>query len=343
MPYAKLVKCLVWDLDNTIWDGVLLEDPEVQLRPDVVDVIQKLDERGVLQSVASKGEEAIALSRLRELGLADYFLYPQINWSPKSYSIRRMAERLNISTEAVALIDDDPFERDEVKSALPEVRCYEPKNLPDLADLPEFSSVAVTQESRMRRLMYIAEERRRQGEENFAGSREEFLAKLGLVLTISKAKENDLRRAEELTVRTHQLNTTGIIYSYKELQALSRSDRHLLLIAELEDKYGSHGKIGLALAETTQTLWTIKLLLMSCRVISRGVGSILLTHLVRMSRDAGVRLRAQFIPNDRNRIMLITLRLVGFKQVEPKGGRQIFEHPLISLPSAPTYVQIRIL
>ena len=78
------MKCLVWDLDNTLWDGVLLEDAQVSLRPEVPGILRALDERGILHSIASRNDRAIAMEKLREFGLADYFLWPQINWNPKS-------------------------------------------------------------------------------------------------------------------------------------------------------------------------------------------------------------------------------------------------------------------
>ena len=83
-PNNKMVKSVVWDLDNTVWDGVLLEDPEVTPRQEVIDLIKTLDERGILQSVASKNDRSLATARLGELGIDEYFLCPQINWNPKS-------------------------------------------------------------------------------------------------------------------------------------------------------------------------------------------------------------------------------------------------------------------
>ena len=91
-------------------------------------------------------------------------------------------------------------------------------------------------------------------------------------------------RAEELTVRTHQLNTTGYTYSYEELDELRHSPDHLLLIAGLDDVFGSYGKIGLSVVELGPQSWTIKLLLMSCRVISRGVGTVMLTHIMKLAK-----------------------------------------------------------
>src|SRR5579863_9689303 len=84
------IKCVVWDLDNTLWDGVLLEDEQVSLRPGVLEVIKTLDSRGILHSIASKNDRAAAMNKLAEFGLSEYFLYPQINWNSKAASVREI-------------------------------------------------------------------------------------------------------------------------------------------------------------------------------------------------------------------------------------------------------------
>ena len=334
------VKCVVWDLDNTLWDGVLLEDPEVRLRPDVPRVIEALDERGILHSVASRNDAGTARARLRELGLDEYFLHPQITWGSKSESLKAIAAALNIGVDALAFVDDQPFERDEVAFALPEVRCFDATQLPLLPDLPEFQVRDVTADARNRRLLYRADERRKQAEERHSGTADEFLASLDMTFTISPAREEDLRRLEELTVRTHQLNSTGYTYSYDELDALRTSPDHLLLITELTDRYGGYGKIGLALVERTPAAWTVKLLLMSCRVMSRGVGSVLLNHLVHEARGAGVRLFAEFLPTDRNRAMYVTYKFSGFVESRTEGDLVILEHDFTNLQGFPPYMNV---
>ena len=113
------VKCLVWDLDNTVWDGVLLEGDSVRLRHEVRHVICTLDERGILQSIASRNDYDEAMAKLEELSLAEYFVYAQISWGPKSTSLQNIVQRLNIGADSVAFIDDDPFERDEVAASVP--------------------------------------------------------------------------------------------------------------------------------------------------------------------------------------------------------------------------------
>lgn len=336
------VKCLVWDLDNTVWDGILLEDESVTLRPGVEGVIRTLDARGILYSIASRNESAVALARLASFGLDTYFLHPQINWGSKSTSIGVITKALNIGIDTLAFIDDQPFERDEVRFAHPAVRCYDASDVAALPELPEMTPRFITEDSRLRRTMYLADIERQKVEDAHTGSPDEFLASLAMRVTIAPAREEDLKRAEELTVRTNQLNATGYTYAYEELEELRRSPNHDLLIASLEDTYGTYGKIGLALVERCPDAWRIKLLLMSCRVMSRGVGMVLLNHVIRCAWDAGVRLRADFVATDRNRAMYVTYKFAGFREIGKVNGVALLENDFSHPAEFPPYMKITI-
>lgn len=336
----KKIKCLVWDLDNTLWDGVLLESDQISLRESALQVIKKLDERGILHSIASRNSHELAMKKIKEFGLSDYFLYPQINWNPKSSSLRDIAKELNIGINTLAFVDDQPFEREEVNFTLPEVLCLDGNDLGRIVDMPEMQPRFITDDSKNRRFMYLSDIRRNTDENSFEGPKDEFLSTLGMVFTIRAAGKDDLQRAEELTVRTNQLNTTGYTYSYEELDHLRTSPQHRLLITELEDKYGSYGRIGLALVETGETQWIIKLLLMSCRVMSRGVGSMMIRHIIDEAMKKKVRLRAEMIPNDRNRMMYMTYKFSGFRECDKNGSLVIFEHDMKNTPGYPEYVKL---
>jgi FkbH-like protein len=338
----KYIKCVVWDLDNTLWHGVLLEDERVTVRETLPSIIRALDSRGILQSIASKNDPETAIQKLQELNLQDYFLYPQIGWSSKAVYIKAIASSLNIGTDAIALIDDQPFEREEVLNSLPEVFCIDAADIDALLDMPELKPRFITSDSRLRRQLYINDMERNQVEEDFVGPTEEFLASLGMQFDIFPATEEDLKRAEELTVRTNQLNTTGYAYSYDELNNFRQSKQHMLFMAKLADKFGSYGNIGLALITKKPGEWTIKLLLMSCRVMSRGVGTIMLNHVMQLAKRESVILRAEFIPNGRNRMMEITYRLAGFEQAAQMDDLLILENPLRQWQSFPDYVEVRI-
>ena len=336
------IKCVVWDLDNTLWKGILLEDDKVELRPEVAKIIKTLDERGILNSVASKNDHAYAIATLKELQLLDYFLYPQISWSSKVVGIQTIANSINIGLDAIAFVDDQAFERDEISHALPMITCLDAAHLDDLLDMPEMMPRFITEDSKARRLMYANDIRRKQMEEEFVGPKEEFLATLGMRFTIEPAQAEDLKRAEELTVRTHQLNSTGYTYSYEELDAFRQSDKHLLLVGSLEDKYGSYGKIGLTLVECLPDCWNIKLLLMSCRVMSTGVGTVMINHIRKLAQTRGVRLSAEFLPTERNRMMYVTYKFAGFREVEKRYGLVRLENDLESVPAFPDYIRVSV-
>jgi FkbH-like protein len=335
----RTIKCVVWDLDETLWSGTLLEDREVTLRPDIAQVLETLDRRGILLSVASRNVESDAMAQLRRFGLDQFFVYPQINWNAKSSSIAAIAAELNLGLDAFAFVDDQPFDREEVAHALPDVLLVPAEEAAALPGRWELQPRFVTPESRLRRVMVLQDHARKQAEQEFVGPQEQFLASLGMRMEIRRARREDLRRAEELTVRTNQLNATGRTYSYEELDRFRTSSTHLLLVAALTDRFGPYGTIGLALVDLGPPAWRLKLLLMSCRVMSRGVGSVLLTDILHRARDAGRRLQAEFVPTDRNRMMYITYKLGGFKEVGCENGVRVLERDLDRVPDFPAYVE----
>jgi FkbH-like protein len=326
---------VVWDLDNTVWDGVLLEGDPVAVRREIADQIKVLDSRGVLNSVASRNDADQALAQLRSFGMLEYFLAPQVNFGPKADSVREIGRRLNIGLDSIVLVDDDPFERGAVSAALPEVRVIDatrPAALEEhfavLQDLP------VTDESRTRRLMYVESEAREAAEQAFDGSTTEFLLSSQLAFTVRRAQGGDLARAHELTVRTNQLNSTGISYSAEQLEEFRRSDSHELVILELRDAFGSYGVIGLALIETLSRDWTLKMILTSCRVMSRGAGGVFLSHLVERATERGVTLWADFVRTGRNRLMYTMLKFGGFTEsADPGRPALCHRSPVTPVPS----------
>jgi FkbH-like protein len=338
----KFIKCIVWDLDNTLWHGVLLEDDKVSLRKDIVNIIHTLDNRGILQSIASKNDYATAIAKLEEYGLKEYFLYPQINWNSKAFSVKEIAKLLNIGLDAIAFVDDQLFELEEVKFSLPEILCINADEIRNILDMAVINPRFITEDSRLRRLMYLNDIERQNAEKDFVGTDDEFLATLNMNFTISLAKEEDLQRAEELTLRTNQLNTTGYTYSYNELNNFRKCENHKLLIASLEDKYGSYGKIGLLLIECQADIWKIKLLLMSCRVMSRGVGTIMLNYVMSLAKSNNVRLLAEFVSNNRNRMMYISYKFAGFKEIANNDGLIVLENDLTRIQLVPPYIKFQV-
>jgi methoxymalonate biosynthesis protein len=306
----KTVKCLVWDLDNTLWQGTLVEDGEVALAEQIRAVVVALDARGILQSVASKNDHEPAWARLEQLGLADYFVLPQISWGPKSAAVRRIADKLSFAYGTMAFVDDQATERAEVTYHLPDVRCYPASEVLSLPDRPEFQPT-VTEDSRRRRQMYQAGFRRDSFRDAFAGTDEDFLRTLDLELRIGRATDTELARVEELTLRTSQMNATGVHYSDATLRGLLADPTHEVLVITMSDRFGPHGAVGVVLLERHPAVWHIKLLATSCRVVSLGAGATLLRWLLDQSARAGVHLAADFRRTDRNRMMEVAYRFAG--------------------------------
>jgi methoxymalonate biosynthesis protein len=309
---VTMVKCLVWDLDNTLWQGTLLEDGAVRLPDSVRELIIELDARGILQSVASKNDHDLAWAKLEELGVAEYFVLPRIGWGPKSQSVREIADGLKFAHSAIAFVDDQPAERAEVAFHLAEVRCYGADEVGALAGLPEFSPATVTVDGRRRRRMYQAGFEREAEQSSFTGPAEEFLRSLDLRMRIGRASEEELTRVGELTLRTSQMNATGVHYSDADLRALLADPGHEVLVASMTDRFGPHGAIGVLLLATHPGAWHLKLLATSCRVVSFGAGAAIINWLSDQAARAGAHLVADFRPTDRNRMMEIAYRFAGF-------------------------------
>ncbi|MGH3625095.1 MAG: HAD-IIIC family phosphatase [Sciscionella sp.] len=309
-----LVKCLVWDLDNTLWRGTLLEDGEITLTDEVRSVIVALDARGILQSICSRNDHDHAWARLEELGVAEYFVLPKIGWGRKSEAVHRIADELKFANRAIAFIDDQPAERAEVAFHLPGVRCYPAEQALSLMELPEFSPATVTVDAQRRRQMYQAGFRREAKQTAFTGSPEDFLRTLDLELRVARADPAELSRVTELTLRTSQMNATGVHYGDAALRGLLADPGHEVLTATLTDRFGPHGAIGVLLLATgrDRPVWHLKLLATSCRVVAFGVGTVLLNWLADQAAAAGVHLLADFRPTDRNRMMDIAYRFAGF-------------------------------
>jgi methoxymalonate biosynthesis protein len=307
-----LVKCLVWDLDNTLWQGTLTEDIEVRIREEVRAAITTLDSRGILQSISSKNDYDAAWRRLEELDLAQYFLLPQIGWGRKSDAVREIADQLQFAYDTIAFLDDSPAERAEVTYHLPQVRCYPAEDAGSLTALPEFSPAVVTTDSKRRREMYQASFRRDAERTSFSGPDADFLRSLELVLRIGRATEDSLSRLEELTARTSQMNATGVRYSDDVLRALLADPGHEVLVATMADRFGPYGAIGMLLLEMHEQVWHLKLLVTSCRVISFGTGTVILNWLGDQAALSNVHLTADFRPTGRNRMMEVAYRFAGY-------------------------------
>ena len=309
----QIRKCLVWDLDNTLWDGVCLEE-KVKIKPDVLNAIKELDSRGILNSIASRGDESLSLSILNENNLQDFFLFPQINWLPKSQSILKISSELNLSLDTIAFIDDDEFEREQISYMLPDVLTIRAEDAEYITSFPDFSPKEITLEAKSRRKLYQAEIERKKTEKDYK-TRKDFLLSCGMKLKIREMREEDITRVLELMTRTHQLNTTGILLTNDEIRKIhnERKNSPSIYVAELEDKFGWYGIVGVAMYETEKLLWKLNYLAVSCRVMGRGIEKTILITLVKKAIQKKFKtIEAEFYDTGRNKMMRGLYQMSGF-------------------------------
>jgi FkbH-like protein len=295
------VKCVVWDLDNTVWSGTLVEDgaENLKLNAKAAAAIVELDRRGILNSIASKNSAEDAEAVLKRFGLFDYFLFPQISWSPKSAAIPSIARQLNISEDTFLLVDDQAFERSEVEYAHPTVETFDANDLDELLNHPRLN-VIISGESQRRRLMYLEEQTRIDA---MAGSGlsdiADFLRECNIRLELTDLGPENIDRAFELTERTNQLNYSGQRLSRAMLKALSDGGDRRGVVLSASDRFGDYGIIGFASICTDP--WEVDNFFMSCRVQRKKVDHAFFQHLLFIGREASKReLRIRYVPTAKN-------------------------------------------
>jgi FkbH-like protein len=326
-PRAPQVKCVVFDLDNTLWDGILLEG-EVALRPGIRELFEWLDERGILISIASKNAESDALERLAKEGLDQFLLYPQINWDPKSVSLKRIAASLDIGIDTFLFVDDNPFERAQVSEVVPEVETLPDTALASLRDHVRLQG-GVTAESKRRRTMYQEAARREQAAEEFDDYRR-FLADCRIVLEIRPDRESDFERIAELVQRTNQLNFSGRKYDRETIKGILEDENRDRFVVDVKDRFGSYGTVGFCLASRAEDTVVIEDFMLSCRVQGKYVEQALFDYLasfydrtgpMKTPEEGGTypsRIVVNFKPTPRNAAALKVLQTLDF--AERAGG-----------------------
>ena len=341
----KKIKCLVWDLDQTLWSGVLLEGDSPVLRPGVRAVVEELDRRGVLQSVASQGDPDLALAALREVDLQQYFLAPQVDLiEEKAQKISTIAETLNIQLEHLGLIDDCPYQRAAVSYALPDVTVLDAEQAVCLPYLSFFAVGEPTAESRDRRQLYTADLERRTAQQGWNGSQADFLKSCQIVVTLRAAAEQDVARIIELFERTHRFNASARHYTREIVCDFIRSDQYCVIVAQLSDRFGDQGLVGEMILQQRHNQWELVALLVSCRVMGRGVGETLLCHGLEMAKGYGQPfLQATFQQTAYNRMMALLFVAHGFQGSRTGDEAQIFIHDLQDVPRCPAWVTRRVL
>lgn len=330
---AKFIKCVAWDLDNTLWSGILSEDgvDGVTPRPEAVAALKTLDSRGIVNTVSSKNDFAPAISALKAFGLEEYFVFPQINWGPKSESIRRAAKEIGIGVDTFAFIDDSAHERGEVAANLPMVRVFGENEIAQLLSCPA-ANPAVSSESAKRRLSYRAEMLRRNAQEaEYGGDRMEFLRNSGIKLTCGRLSSDELRvRCRELVQRTNQLTLAGRRYTEEEFSALVDSPGVSAYAIHCRDRYGDYGIVGFIALERAGDEARVREFVMSCRVAKKFCEQSVLLFVSRCdSTVVGARrLVAEVRPTGRNAALVEAFDAMPFDLVEESADRRIYCLPL---------------
>jgi len=264
-PVVPAVKCVAWDLDGTLWDGTLSEGGDVRLRTRAVETVKALDAHGVVNSICSKNDETEAMARLKAFGIEEYFVFPQINWGPKSASLRNLAREMNIALDAIALVDDREENRAEVRTNCPGVRVLDERTGLEISSWGLSPEPPESSLGSFRRQMYREEMARRGAARGFGGDAAAFLAQSELQVELLPVEGERVGRCQELVNRTNQLTIAARRYSKADFAALVASCETRAV--HVRDKYGDYGIVGFAAWNATSVVE----LVFSCRVAMKGV------------------------------------------------------------------------
>jgi FkbH-like protein len=345
---GKVAKCLVVDLDNTLWGGVIGEDGMAGIKIGIEHpgsayrafqrAILDLYHRGVILAVCSKNNEGDAREALEKhdgmLLRPHHFAALRINWQDKGRNLREIAVELNIGIDSLAFFDDNPAERELVRQQTPEVMVLEVPDDPEqyaraLRDWPVFERLSLSAEDRERGKFY-AQDRQRGELEQAAGSLEDFYRSLKQEAEIGVVTPATLTRVAQLTQKTNQFNMTTKRYSEQEVSALAADPRWCIRWIRVKDRFGDNGIVGVAMAHNKGGgAWEIDNFLMSCRVIGRTVETAVLATLIEHARGAGAtKIGGWFIPTKKNAPAKEFYRQHRFTLAVEEDGRQHWEMDL---------------
>jgi FkbH-like protein len=332
---GKAKKCLVLDLDNTLWGGVIGDDGMTGIvlsQGDAVGeaflAIQRtalaLRERGVVLAVSSKNDEAVARQVFREhpdmLLREEHIAVFQANWKDKASNLRAIAATLNIDTSALVFLDDNPAERQQVRQVLPEV------GVPELPASPEYYPLMLLAAGYFESLHFTIEDRVRaaQYQDNAArtvalGAASDmgaYLASLDMVAHIARFDAAGRARITQLINKTNQFNLTTQRYSETEVAAFEADPDAFGLQVRLQDRFGDNGMISVVLCKRENDRWLIDTWLMSCRVLNRRLEEQVLNVLQASAREQGIReLVGVYRPTAKNGMVKDHYRKLGFTLV----------------------------
>lgn len=332
-------KCLVLDLDNTLWDGVVGEDGLSGIKPNrkLQEHILGLHKRGVILAINSKNnfEDAMeAIEKHPEMILRkNHFAAWRINWNNKAQNMAELANELSLGSDSFVFVDDDHLNLGLVRRNLPEVAAMHPDYVFDYAG---FYSPVLTDEDVRRGEMYAQERQRKEHRESFK-SPEEFLRDLKMEVMIESAKDENIPRISQLTQKTNQFNLTTRRYSEDDIRGLARDGWKIWTVGA-RDVFGDYGIVGCAMLSPGGRLDNF---LLSCRVLGRGIETSLLAHVFQEAKRAGAaKLIAEFIPTKKNKPAENFLPEAGFSAVKKDEPGGFYEYDLSREYNAPDYIRI---
>lgn len=361
MAYVRALKglarkCLVLDLDNTLWGGVIGEDGLNGIRiardgagseyRDLQAAALALRERGVILAIASKNNAADALEVLRShpemLLRVEHFSSIQINWEDKATNLRRVAAELNIGVDSLVFVDDSDVECAWIRRELPDVKVVTLPRDPaqyasTLKRLSDFETLSVTDEDRRRGALY-AEDRERRALRSSAGDFQSFVEGLEIVLTIELAGPQNVARVGQLTRKTNQFNMTTIRYADADIDKLRCSANHRVYTLKVRDVFGDSGLVGVLILAADGAAWRIDTFLMSCRVLGRMIEKAFVWEVLRDLKSRGATsVEAAFVPTAKNAVAGTFYPDAGFALRTDTGERREFVLDLASWtpPSLP--------
>jgi FkbH-like protein len=317
---GKQAKCLVCDLDNTLWGGVIGEEGMTGIKlgadypgaayQELQRAIIDLSRRGVILAIASKNNPDDALEAIDKhegmLLRSKDFAVTRINWVDKAQNLHEIAAELNIGIDSLVLLDDNPVEREFIREMIPEMTVIDIDaadpfgHAPAVRRCPLFERLEISAEDKKRNKLY-AEQQQRTALQASAGTVEDYYLSLAMVATFGEADPATRQRIAQLTQKTNQLNMTTRRYSEQAIQQMMDDPTWRVLWTRVEDRFGDNGIIGVMIAHEQGDDWLIDTFLMSCRVIGRTVETAMLGVLAERAREAGAkRLLGPFIPTAKN-------------------------------------------
>lgn len=360
---GKVAKALVVDLDNTLWGGVIGEDGMNGIKlgaeypgaayQDLQRALLDLHQRGILLAICSKNNPEDAQEALRShpgmlLG-PKHFAALRINWVDKAQNLRDIAKELNIGVDALAFLDDNPIERQQVRSQLPEVTVIDLPSDPMtfariVRECPVFERLALSAEDQQRGGYYQAQRERDELEQNIT-SREDFYRSLEQEAEIAPLTKATLTRISQLANKTNQFNLTTKRYTEAQLMELVASADFQCFSLRVKDRFGDNGLVGVAITRNAGGACEIDTLLMSCRVIGRTVETAFLSFLANDARQRGAnRLEGWFLPTKKNAPAKDFYSSHGFAKVKEESDGSLWALDLTadSLPS-PEWIRLTVL